>query len=73
MPFEIERKFLVKDDAWRGLAGPGGTCETGEGTTCVTGEGMTSETGEADETGACSARYAGLAGHHHFPKEGVNR
>ena len=30
-------------------------------------------TGEADETGACSARYAGLAGHHHFPKEGVNR
>ena len=22
MPFEIERKFLVKDDAWRGLAGP---------------------------------------------------
>jgi CYTH domain-containing protein len=23
MPFEIERKFLVRDDGWKAVAGPG--------------------------------------------------
>ena len=59
--------------------GTGGTCVTGEGMACAiggageAGEGMACATGETCEIGACSARHAGLAGHHHFPKEGVNR
>ena len=47
MPFEIERKFLVKGDAWRGVAEPGGTCVTGEGMT--SGTGGTCGTGGTDD------------------------